>query len=416
MREAARRLRWRPVLVYIEIMKIRQNLIRILTLLPVLSSLAVFAAAPAAQKGEYILFVGTYTEEGSKSKGIYSYQYDAQTGKVTPLGLAAETTNPSWVTIHPNGRFLYAVNEVANYKGSNDGGLSAFSIDRDKDGHPTGKLTFLNEVPTHGADPCYVTVDKTGKYALIANYTGASVAVYRIAEDGSLGLGSSMIQHTGHSANPERQRSAHVHSVDLSPDNRFAYVDDLGIDGLLVYKFDDSKGTLASNSSKYATFDPGAGPRHFALHPSGKFAYVVSEMQGTVTAFSNDPASATLQRLQTISTLPKDFKGVIEDAEVEIHPSGRFLYASNRGDGNSIAVFSIDADNGTLSPVEYIPTQGKTPRSFAIDPTGTLLFVGNQGSNNIVVFRIDQKTGRLTPTGQVFDQASPVCLKFLKIE
>jgi 6-phosphogluconolactonase len=397
-------------------MKIPQNLIRILTLLFMLSSLTVFSGAQAAQKGEYILFVGTYTGGGSKSKGIYAYNYDAPTGRITPLGLAAETTNPSWVTIHPNGRFVYAVNEVGDYKGSKDGALSAFSIDRDKDGHPTGKLTFLNEVPTHGADPCYVTVDKTGKYALVANYTGASVAVIRINEDGSLGMGSNVIFHTGHSANPQRQRSAHVHSVDLSPDNRFAYVDDLGIDGLLVYKFDDSKGTLKSNSPKYATFDPGAGPRHFALHPSGKFAYVVSEMQGTVTAFSNDPATATLQPLQTISTLSKDFKGDIEDAELEIHPSGRFLYASNRGDGNSIAVFSIDADNGTLSPIEYVPTQGKTPRSFAIDPTGTLLFVGNQGSNNIVVFRVDQKTGRLTPTGQVIDEASPVCLKFLKIE
>jgi len=397
-------------------MKLRRNFIRILLLIISFSSLTVLAAARASQKGEYILFVGTYTEGGSTSKGIYSYQYDAQTGKVTPLGLAAETTNPSWVTIHPNGRFVYAVNEVDNYKGPNDGGLSAFSIDRDKDGRPTGKLTFLNEVPSHGADPCYVAVDKTGKYALVANYTGASLAVFRINEDGSLGIGSDVIYHTGHGANPQRQRSAHIHSVDLSPDNRFAYVDDLGIDGLLVYKFDDGKGRLRSNSSKYATFDPGAGPRHFALHPSGKFAYVVSEMQGTVTAFSNDPATGTLQHLQTISTLPKDFKGEIEDAELEIHPSGKFLYASNRGDGNSIAIFSIDADNGTLTPIEYIPTQGKTPRSFAIDPTGKLLFVGNQGSNNIVVFRIDQKTGRLTPTGQVFDEASPVCLKFLKIE
>jgi 6-phosphogluconolactonase len=404
----------------IETMKLRRNFTCILILIISLSSLTAFAAARAAQKSEYILFVGSYTEEGSTSKGIYSYQYDAQTGKVTPLGLAAETANPSWLTIHPNGRFVYAVNEVNNYKAPNyklpnSGGLSAFSIDRDKDGHPTGKLTFLNDVPT-GADPCYVTVDKTGKYALVASYTGASLAVYRIREDGSLGIASDMRFHTGHGPNTQRQRSAHIHSVDLSPDNRFAYVDDLGMDGLLVYKFDDSKGTLRSNGSKYATLDPGAGPRHFALHPSGKFAYVVSEMQGTVTTFSNDPGTATLQRLQTISTLPKDFKGEIEDAELEIHPSGKFLYASNRGDGNSIAVFSIDADNGTLSPIEYIPTQGKIPRSFAIDPAGTRLFVGNQGSNNIVVFRIDQKTGRLTPTGQVFDEASPVCLKFLKIE
>jgi 6-phosphogluconolactonase len=193
-------------------------------------------------------------------------------------------------------------------------------------------------------------------------------------------------------------------------------VDDLGIDGLLVYKFDDSKGVLAANSSKYATFDPGAGPRHFALHPSGKFAYVVSEMQGTVTVFANDPTTGTLQRLQTISTLPTDFKGEIEDAEIEVHPTGKFLYASNRGNGNSIAVFTIDAEKGTLTPVEYTPTQGKTPRSFEIDPTGTLLFAANQQSNNIVVFKIDRKTGRLTPTGQVLDVASPVCVKFLKID
>ncbi|HXZ32068.1 MAG TPA: lactonase family protein [Terriglobales bacterium] len=397
-------------------MKIRQNLTRILTLLVVLSSLTVFSATPAAKKGEYILFVGTYTEEGSKSKGIYAYNYDAKTGKVTPLGLAAETTNPSWVRISPNGRFLYAVNEIANYKGRKSGGLSAFSIDRDKDGRPTGKLTFLNEVPTQGADPCYVTVDRTGKYAMVANYTGGSLIVFRIHDDGSLGNPSAFMEHTGHGPNLQRQRSAHVHSADLSPDNRFAYVDDLGIDGLLVYQFDASKGVIAANSSNYATFDPGSGPRHFALHPSGKFAYVVSEMQGTVTAFSNDPATGTLQRLQTISTLPKDFKGEIEDAEVEIHPSGKFLYASNRGDGNSIAVFTIDAEKGTLTPVEYTPTGGKTPRTFEIDPTGTLLFAANQQSDNIVVFKIDKKKGRLTPTGQALDVASPTCVKFLKIE
>jgi len=398
-------------------MKILRTLRRILTALVDLSLLTVLAAAtPPAKKDRYILFVGTYTEEGSQSKGIYAYNYDGDTGKITPLGLAAETTNPSWVTISPNGRFLYAVNEVGNYKGPNSGGLSAFSIDRDQEGRPTGKLTFLNEVPTQGADPCYVTLDKTGKYAVVANYTGGSLIVIRIHEDGSLGGPSAFMEHTGHGPNLQRQRSAHVHSVDLSPDNRFVYVDDLGIDGLLVYKFDDSKGVLAANSSKYATFDPGAGPRHFALHPSGKFAYVVSEMQGTVTVFSNDPATGTLQRLQTISTLPKDFKGEIEDAEVEIHPSGNFLYASNRGDGNSIAVFTIDAEKGTLTPVEYISTQGKTPRSFEIDPKGTLLFAANQQSNNIVMFKIDRKTGRLTPTGQTLDVASPVCVKFLKIE
>jgi 6-phosphogluconolactonase len=402
-------------------MKLHQNLTRILTLVAVLSSLTVFAASTPGKKGRYILFVGTYTEEGSKSKGIYAYSYDAHSGQVSPLGLAAETINPSWLTLSADGRYLYAVNEISTYKGTDpknpdNGGLSAFSIDHDKDGHPTGHLTFLNEVISRGTDPCYVTIDKTGKYALVANYSSGTLYVVRIREDGSLGGGANIIFHSGHGANPQRQSSAHIHSVNLSPDNRFAYVDDLGIDGLLVYKFDDSKGSLTSNGTKYPRFAPGAGPRHFVLHPSGKFAYVISEMQGTVTAFSNDPATGTLQSLQTISTLPKDFKGEIEDAEIEVHPSGKFLYASNRGDGNSIAVFAIDAEKGTLTPVAYTPTQGKTPRSFAIDPTGTFLFAGNQGSNNIVVFRINQKTGELTPTGQVLDAASPVCLKFLKVE
>jgi len=346
-------------------MKILRNLSRISALLVALSVLTAFAvAAHVAKKGKYIFFVGTYTEEGSQSKGIYAYSYDADTWKVRPLGLAAETTNPSWVTISPNGRFLYAVNEISNYKGpgnkgTDNGGLSAFSIDRDKDGHPTGNLTFLNEVVTQGTDPCYVTVDKTGKYALLANYTSGTVYVVRIREDGGLGVGSTVIFHSGHSANPQRQTSAHVHSVDLSPDNRFAYVDDLGIDALKVYRFDESRGTLTSNGPKYPRFDPGAGPRHFALHPSSKFAYVISEMQGTVTAFSNDPTTGTLQSFQTISTLPKDFKGEIEDAEVEIHPSGKFLYASNRGDGNSIAVFAIDGEKGTLTPVDYTSTLGR---------------------------------------------------------
>jgi 6-phosphogluconolactonase len=393
-----------------EIMTMFPILVRTIVLLAALSSLTVFAATPSAQKSDYVLFVGTYTEQSSNSRGIYAFGYDVHTGKATPLGLAAETTNPSWITLSPDGRFLYAVNE------ENTGHVSAFSIERDTDGRPTGKLILLNQVSSHGADPCYISIDKTGKYALVANYTSGTLYVLRINDNGSFGGGTTVIFHSGHSTNARRQSSAHVHSVDLSPDNRFAYVDDLGIDGLLVYKFDDMKGSLTSNSSKYPTFDPGAGPRHFALHPSTKFAYVVSEMGGTVSVFSNDPANGTLQPVQTVSTLPMDFKGEIEDAEVEIHPSGRFLYASNRGDANSIAVFAIEAEKGTLTPIEYRPTQGKTPRSFEIDPTGSFLFAGNQGSNNIVVFRIDQKTGRLTPTGQQLDAYSPVCLKFLKVE
>jgi 6-phosphogluconolactonase len=380
----------------------------ILSFTLLLSTLA--AAAPAEKQGKYLFYVGTYTEEGTKSKGIYAYRFDADTGQITPLGLAAQTTNPSFVALHPNGRFLYAVNEVPNYKGPNSGGVSAFSIDRS-----TGKLTFLNEVPSHGADPCYIIVDKTGKYVLVANYTGGSLAVFPVLEDGKLGEASAFVQHTGHGANPRRQEKAHAHSIDLSPDNRFAMVDDLGLDELLVYKFDSAKGSITPNSPPFARLDPGAGPRHYALHPTGKFAYVLAEMQSTVTVFSNNGKTGAMQRLQTISTLPKGFTGENDDAEIQMHPSGKFLYASNRGN-DSIAVLAIDPGKGTLTPVEFTPTQGKTPRSFEIDPTGTLLFAANQKSDNIVVFRIDGKTGHLTPTGQVLDVASPVCLKFVAVE
>lgn len=378
-----------------------------------LANLSAVAASPKAQ-GKYFVYVGTYTQDEGKptaSKGIYVYRYDAATQEVTPLGLAAETTNPSFVALHPNGRFLYAVNELGNYKGPNSGGVSAFSIDR-----ATGKLTFLNEVASRGADPCYITVDGTGKWVLVANYTGGSVAVFPVQEDGKLGEASTFIQHTGHGPDPKRQEAPHAHSIDLSPDNRFAHVDDLGLDQVLTYKFDSAKGSLTPGDPPSAKPEVAAsGPRHFVLRPDGKFAYVVSEMKGTVTVFSNDASTGTLRPIQTVSTLPKDFKGDIEDAEIEIHPSGKFLYASNRGDGNSIAVFAIDPAKGTLTPIEITPTQGKTPRSFAIDPTGTLLFAANQQSNNVVIFHIDPATGKLTPTGKVLDVASPVCVKFLAV-
>ena len=368
------------------------------------------AAAPVPQSGKYLFFVGTYTDDGSKSKGIYAYRFDANTAEITPIGLVAETTNPSFVALHPNGRFLYAVNEVGNYKGPNSGGVSAFSIDR-----ATGKLTFLNEVPSRGADPCYIMVDKTGKYVLVANYTGGSVAVFPVLEDGKLGEASAFVQHTGHGSDPKRQEGPHAHSIDLSLDNRFAMVDDLGLDELLVYKFDSATGSLTPNNPKSAKLDPGAGPRHFVLHPSGKFAYVVAEMHSSVTAFSNDAKTGTLKPLQTLSTLPKGFSGENDDAEIQMHPSGKFLYASNRGH-DSVAVFAIDPKKGTLTSIEDTPTQGKIPRSFEIDPTGRFLFAANQKSDNIVVFRIDAKTGHLTPAGQVLEVASPVCVKFLAVE
>ena len=232
--------------VFMVPMKIVRHSLRSVTLVLALIFVSLFTAAAPKTAGKYLVYVGTYTEEGSKSKGIYAYRYDAGSGEITALGLAAETTNPSFVAPHPNGKFLYAVNEVGNYKGPNSGGVSAFAID-----HATGKLTFLNEVASRGADPCYITVDETGKYVLVANYTGGSVAVFPVLADGKLGEASSFVQHTGKGPDPKRQEGPHAHSIDLSPDNRFAMVDDLGLDELLVYKFDSAKGSLTPNDPPY---------------------------------------------------------------------------------------------------------------------------------------------------------------------
>jgi 6-phosphogluconolactonase len=367
-------------------------------------------AAPAARHDKYLMYAGTYTAEGSTSKGIYAYRFDPATAKLTSLGLAAETINPSFLAVHPNRRFLYAVNEIQNYQGQKSGGVSAFAID-----HATGKLTLLNEVASKGADPCYITVDKTGKYVLVANYTGGSIAVFPVLEDGRLGEASGLVQHAGHGANPERQEGPHAHSIDLSPDNRFAMVDDLGLDETLVYKFDGTKGSLTANDPAFVKADPGAGPRHFAFHPNGKFGYVINEMGSSVSVFAYDAAAGILHRQQTTSTIPKGFAKLNEDAEIEVHPSGKFLYASNRGH-DSIAVFAIDPSKGTLTLIEYVPTKGQSPRHFAIDPTGTLIFAENEKSDDIVLFRIDPQTGRLTPTGKVLDVGQPVCVKFVPVD
>jgi len=355
------------------------------------------------------MYVGTYTEDGSKSKGIYAYRFDADTSEITPIGLAAETINPSFLAVHPNHRFLYAVNETGDYKGQKSGAVSAFAIDR-----ATGKLTLLNQVASKGADPCYIVVDKTGKYVLVANYTGGSVAVFPVMKDGKLGEASAFVQHTGHGTNPERQEGPHAHSIDLTPDNRFAIVDDLGLDQTVVYKF-DAKGSLVPNGAQFGRADAGAGPRHFALHPNGRFGYVVNEMGSDVSVFAFDGAGGVLHPVETISTIPKGFAEHNDDAEIAIHPSGKFLYASNRGH-DSIAVFTVDSNTGHLTVVEYVPTQGKIPRSFEMDPTGSLLFAENQKSNDIVVFRIDQQTGQLTPTGKVLEVVEPVCVKFVAVE
>jgi 6-phosphogluconolactonase len=370
----------------------------------------IFAAAAPKKHSEYFAYIGTYTEQGSESKGIYAYRFDPETQRLTPIGLAARTINPSFLAVHPNQRFLYAVNEVSDYQGQKSGAVSAFAID-----HATGKLTFLNQVASRGTDPCYITVDKTGKYVLVANYTSGSIAVFPIREDGGLGEAASFVQHIGHGTNPQRQEGPHAHSIDMSADNRFAIVDDLGLDETIVYPFSSSSGTLAAGEARIAKAAPGAGPRHFAFHPNGKFGYVINEMGSTVLAYSFDQASGELKPLQTTSSIPKTFTKLNESAEIEVAPSGRFLYASNRGD-DSIAVFAIDPTTGMLTLVEYDPTKGASPRSFEIAPGGTLLFAANEKSDNIVLFAVNQHSGRLKPTGKELNISQPVCIKFVRIE
>jgi 6-phosphogluconolactonase len=377
-----------------------------------------------AKTNRYILYVGTYT--GGESQGIYAYGYDAASGKVTPLGLVAETVSPSFLAADPSRKFLYAVNEVHDYKGEASGGVTAFAIGDRK----TGKLTELNQVSSHGADPCYISFDRTGKYALVANYTGGTVAVFPLSPDGRIGDASSVLKDAGAlGPNKDRQEAPHAHWIEASARNRFAYVADLGLDRVLIYKFDAAKGMLSSGESSAnpagysgigssgvkdffsATLAPGTGPRHIAFSADGNFMYVLGELDSSVTVFAND-ARETFRSIQKISALPAGFSGHNDAAEIAMHPRGRFLYTSNRGD-DSIAVFAIDRATGKLAFTQRVPSGGKTPRNFALDPTGKRLLVANQDSGNIVEFRINPATGRLKPIGEVAKTASAVCLVFV---
>jgi 6-phosphogluconolactonase len=371
--------------------------------------LAAFAFSPAPlgaadSDNKFWVFVGTYT--GKTSKGIYRLELDVATGKLGAPQLAGEAVNPSFLAIHPSQRFLYAVGEVGSFGGKKTGGVSAFAIDS-----KTGNLTLLNQQPSGGAGPCHIVVDKEGKNALVANYGGGSCCAIPIGADGKLAEPSSVIQHQGSSVNKQRQSGPHAHSINLDAANKFAFCADLGLDKVLVYKFDPAKGTLTANDPPSVSVAPGAGPRHFAFHPDGKHAYVINEMANTVTVLDYDAERGVLKAGQSITTLPKDFKGTSYTAEVVVHPSGKFLYGSNRGH-DSIAIFSIDAKTGELTSVGHQGNGIKTPRNFAIDPTGTFLLVGNQGSGSIAMFRIDAKTGELTPAGTV-EVPAPVCIRFM---
>ena len=363
----------------------------------------------AKAKKSYLAFVGTYTTK-TTSKGIYGFRYDASSGKLMAIGVAAETQDPSWVAIHPSEKFLYAVNEAGK-----NSMVSAFSLDAQ-----SGKLTLLNQSPALGEDPCYLSFDRAGKYVFVANYTSGNVVVFPIEADGKLGSASANVHDEGKlGPNKERQEGPHAHWIEASAGNRYAYVSDLGLDKVLIYKFEAASGKLANLGSNQpdafsATLTPGAGPRHVAFSQNGNFMYVLSELQSTVTVFAND-AREKYRAVQTISALPTGFSGRNDAAEIAIHPNGKFLYTSNRGH-ESIALFRIDPGTGKLTAAGDYSVEGKEPRHFAIDPSGNRLLAEDQLSDKIVTFRIDQKTGALTPTGDSVEVPSPVCIAFLPVD
>ena len=363
------------------------------------------AAAAQAPAAEHLMYVGTYT--GTGSEGIYAFRFDPTTGDTTPVGLVAVTENPSFIAVDPKGQFLYAVNEVETFRDEPTGAISVFAIDRE-----SGMLNLLQQVSSLGGSPAHLSLDTSARNLLLANYGGGNVAVFPIGRDGRLGEHSALVQNSGSSVNPERQEGPHAHFIQVTPDNRLAIVADLGLDKLLVHRFDPETGSLTPGSPAFVRADPGSGPRHVAFAPSGKFVYAVNELTSTVTVFAYQQDPGTLRSRQTISTLPEDYDGANTTAEIEVDAKGRTLYVSNRGH-DSIAVFSIDSNDGSLRSLGWAPSGGMMPRHFAIDPTGHWLLAANQGSNAINLLRIDPTSGRLTPTKRSLKVAAPVCLRFV---
>lgn len=360
---------------------------------------------------DIIVYFGTYTRReataAGRSEGIYIYRLNTENGELIPVGTTSGVENPSFLALNPEKTHLYAVAELGTGEGKPSGGVSAFAIDAD-----TGHLEYLNSESTKGDGPCHLTVDATGRNVLVSNYGSGNVAVIPVAEDGSLLPASDFVQHEGSSVNPKRQEGPHAHSVNLDQDNNFAFVADLGLDKVMIYAFDAKAGKITPNNAQpWAKVKAGAGPRHFAFHPDNRAAYVINELDSTMTVFAYDSDKGTLNELQTISTLPEDFGGTSYCAEVRVHPNGKFVYGSNRGH-DSIAVFKVSSD-GTLQPVEYTSTQGEFPRNFNLDPSGEWLIAANQNTHNVFVYKVDAKSGKLTPTGGSTLIPYPVCVKFL---
>ena len=344
---------------------------------------------------------------GTGDTAIYVSEFDPKTGSLSKPRAVAEVTRPNFLEIHPNETRMYVCSREPLQGRDARGIVIAFAIDQ-----ATGDLQRLNSLDTGAPGPAHVTVDKTGEMVVVANYTGGSVASFKLHQDGRLAQRASYIQHEGSSVNKQRQNEPHAHSVNFSGDNRVVVAADLGTDKVMIYRADPATGKISPNDPPFAPVAPGSGPRHFAFHPDGKHAYVINELLSTVTAFDYDSATSGMTEIQTISTLPEGYSEKSTTAEVLAHPSGDFLYGSNRGH-DSIAVFRVDRSTGKLTLVERESTQGKTPRNFRIDPSGKYLFVANQQSDSVVVFRIDQQTGALEPTGTSVSVPAPMCVRFV---
>lgn len=356
-----------------------------------------------------IVYVGTYTRTEphvqGQAEGVYVYRMHPTSGMLRHQSTATGVTNPSFVVVDAQRRFLYAVEELDQFEGQPGGAASAFAIDP-----ATGDLTLLNHQPTHGAHPCYASIDQSGRYLLVANYSGGSVTVLPIAEDGSLGAATDTVQHHGPSLHHD---GPHPHSIVQDPAHRFVLVPDCGLDKIFVYRLDLERGTLTPNAPPWVELRPASGPRHLAWHPNGTILYAINERGSTITAFTYDVGQGILSEIQTISTLPEDFTGRNACADIHIDQAGRYLYGSNRGH-NSIAIFGIDDATGELQPQGHISTAGRTPRNFAIDPAGRFLLAANQDTSTIVTFGIQPDTGGLTPTEYVTAVPTPVCITMVE--
>jgi 6-phosphogluconolactonase len=359
--------------------------------------------AKAKSGSSWLVYLGT--KDVHATKGVYVCRFDSGTDEFHPIGRVAEIEAATWLTVHPGNKYLYAVSQLGT-DGSRDAFLFSYKIDA-----RTGNLTLLNKVSAGGGGTAHLAVDKTEELLLAANFGGGQIVAFHLNRDGSIGRQTADIQHMGKSVLP-RQSSPHPHQVVIAPDNLHLIAPDMGLDKVYIYRIDPRPGTLAAVNPSFATLPAGSGPRHFAFHPSGRFGYLIDEFESAITVFAYTSAIGELKPLQTLSTLPDHFKGKKSGAEVWVDQAGRYLYAASRSD-STLLVFSIDPQQGTLTMIQRIDTQGKKPWHFAADPTGQYLFVANRDSNNVVVFRIDSGSGKLAPTGQALSVPQPTCVLFV---